>query len=172
VADVGVDGFRFDLAVTLGRHQEHFTPYHAFLVALTTDPILRDTKLITEPWDLGPYGWRTGQFPAPMADWNDRFRNSVRTYWLTDAAALSKGAVGQSPADLGYRLAGSADLFGHGEVPGGAPPSPPSTSSRHTTASPPWTSCPTTASTTRRTGRRTGTARMTITRGTTAPRAS
>lgn len=122
VADVGVDGFRFDLAVTLGRHQEHFTPYHAFLVALTTDPILRDTKLITEPWDLGPYGWRTGQFPAPMADWNDRFRNSVRTYWLTDAAALSKGAVGQSPADLGYRLTGSADLFGHGEVPGGRSP--------------------------------------------------
>jgi len=122
VAEVGVDGFRFDLAVTLGRHQEHFTPYHAFLVAMTTDPILRDAKLIAEPWDLGPYGWRTGQFPAPMADWNDRFRNSVRTFWLSDAAAQARGGAGQSPADLGYRLAGSADLFGHGEVPGGRSP--------------------------------------------------
>ena len=122
VRDVGVDGFRFDLAVTLGRHQEHFTPYHAFLVAMATDPILRDTKLITEPWDLGPYGWRTGQFPAPMADWNDRYRNSLRTFWLSDAAARSRGQAGQSAADLGYRLAGSADLFGHGEVPGGRSP--------------------------------------------------
>ncbi|MGM0385057.1 MAG: glycogen debranching protein GlgX [Actinomycetota bacterium] len=122
VSEVGIDGFRFDLAVTLGRHKEHFTPYHAFLVAMTTDPVLRDTKLISEPWDLGPHGWRTGQFPAPMADWNDRYRNSLRTFWLSDAAAQSKGHPGQSPADLGYRLAGSADLFGHGEVPGGRSP--------------------------------------------------
>ncbi len=122
VSEVGVDGFRFDLAVTLGRHQEHFTPYHAFLVTMTTDPVLRDAKLISEPWDLGPYGWRTGQFPAPMADWNDRYRNSLRTFWLSDAAAQAKGHAGQSPADLGYRLAGSADLFGHGEVAGGRSP--------------------------------------------------
>ncbi len=89
---------------------------------IESDLLVRDTKLISEPWDLGPYGWRTGQFPAPMADWNDRYRNSLRTFWLSDAAAQSKGHAGQSPADLGYRLAGSADLFGHGEVPGGRSP--------------------------------------------------
>lgn len=122
VREVGVDGFRFDLAVTLGRHDEHFTPYHACLVAMTTDPVLRDVKLISEPWDLGPYGWRTGQFPAPMADWNDRYRNSLRQFWLSDAAAQSRGLPGQSLADLGSRLSGSADLFGHGEIPGGRSP--------------------------------------------------
>ena len=122
VTEVGVDGFRFDLATTLGRRREHFSPHHAFLVALTTDPVLRDTKLITEPWDLGPSGWRTGQFPAPMFDWNDRFRGTIRQFWLADANALSRGIAPAPPSDLGNRLSGSADIFGFGEIPGGRTP--------------------------------------------------
>lgn len=122
VQECGVDGFRFDLAVTLGRRREQYSPHHAFLVALVTDPVLRDTKLISEPWDLGPGGWRTGQFPAPMADWNDRFRGTIRQFWLADASAISKGITPNPPSDLGSRLAGSADLFGYGEIPGGRRP--------------------------------------------------
>ncbi|HZK06464.1 MAG TPA: glycogen debranching protein GlgX [Actinomycetaceae bacterium] len=122
VTEVGVDGFRFDLAPTMGRRREKFSPHHACLVAMATDPVLRDTKLITEPWDLGPSGWRTGQFPAPMADWNDRFRSTIRQFWLADANALSKGIAPAPPSDLGNRLSGSADLFGFGEIPGGRGP--------------------------------------------------
>ncbi|MDN5558373.1 MAG: glycogen debranching protein GlgX [Ruaniaceae bacterium] len=121
-ANLGVDGFRFDLAVSMGRHDDHFTPYHAFLSALATDPVLRKVKVIAEPWDLGPFGWRTGQFPAPFTEWNDRFRNTIRSFWLADAAAQSKGQAGNSSSDLGNRLTGSADLFGHGEIPGGRTP--------------------------------------------------
>ncbi|MDO4606504.1 MAG: glycogen debranching protein GlgX [Bowdeniella nasicola] len=120
--EVGVDGFRFDLAVTLGRHGEHYTDHHPFLTALATDPILRDVKLISEPWDLGPNGWRTGQFPSPMADWNDRFRDAVRTFWLADAGRLARNQTPTSLADLGNRISGSADIFSHGEVPGGRGP--------------------------------------------------
>ena len=120
--EVGVDGFRFDLAVTLGRNGAEFTPHHPFLVAMATDPVLSATKLISEPWDLGPGGWRTGQFPAPMADWNDRFRNTVRSFWLADPAAAAKGHTGHDLRDLATRLSGSADLFGSGEVPGGRGP--------------------------------------------------
>lgn len=120
--NLGVDGFRFDLAVSLGRHNDHFTPYHAILAAAATDPVLREAKMIAEPWDLGPFGWRTGQFPAPFSEWNDRFRNTVRTFWLADAAAQSNGKAGTPPSDMGNRLTGSADLFGHGEAPGGRTP--------------------------------------------------
>ncbi|MHB1290481.1 glycogen debranching protein GlgX [Georgenia sp.] len=122
VDEVGVDGFRFDLAVTLGRNGAEYTPYHPFLVAMATDPVLSRTKLISEPWDLGPSGWRTGQFPAPMADWNDRFRNTLRTFWLSDASAQAKGHAGRDLRELATRISGSADLFGHGEVPGGRGP--------------------------------------------------
>ncbi|GAA4416513.1 glycogen debranching protein GlgX [Georgenia halophila] len=121
-SEVGVDGFRFDLAVTLGRDAADFSPRHPFLVAMATDPVVGATKLITEPWDLGPAGWRTGQFPAPAADWNDRFRNTVRRYWLADPATAAKGGTGKDLRELATRLAGSADLFSHGEVPGGRGP--------------------------------------------------
>jgi glycogen operon protein len=119
---VGVDGFRFDLAVTLGRDSAEYSGRHPLLVALQTDPILSTAKLIAEPWDLGPGGWRTGQFPYPMAEWNDRFRGATRTFWLADAAALSHGHEGHDLRDIATRLAGSADLFGHGEIPGGRGP--------------------------------------------------
>ncbi len=122
VERIGVDGFRFDLATTLGRHGAEFTPHHPFFVALAADPVLSHVKLIAEPWDVGPGGWRTGQFPAPLADWNDRFRDATRTFWLSDPATGVAGGTGGDLRDLATRLAGSADLFGHGAVPGGRGP--------------------------------------------------
>lgn len=114
---VGVDGYRFDLMVTLGRDDEGFNPAHPFLVALQTDPVLSDLKLIAEPWDLGPGGWRTGAFPPPLAEWNDGFRNAVRQFWLADPAAAAHGRPGHGVRDLATRLAGSADLFGYSDPP-------------------------------------------------------
>ncbi|WP_024287764.1 glycogen debranching protein GlgX [Cellulomonas sp. KRMCY2] len=115
--EVDIDGFRFDLAVTLGRDDDGFTPNHPFLVALQTDPVLAHRKLIAEPWDVGPGGWRTGAFPAPMAEWNDRFRNAVRTFWLGDPAQAAHGRPGHGVRELATRLAGSADLFGYSDPP-------------------------------------------------------
>ncbi len=115
--DVGVDGFRFDLAVTLGRDHAGFTPQHPFLVALQTDPVLADCKLVAEPWDLGPGGWRTGAFPEPLAEWNDRFRDGARTFWLADPAHQARGRPGHGVRELATRLSGSADLFGLGDPP-------------------------------------------------------
>ncbi|GGC12256.1 glycogen debranching protein GlgX [Cellulomonas carbonis] len=117
VEEVGVDGFRFDLAVTLGRDDDGFTPDHPFLVALQSDPVLCGRKLVAEPWDLGPGGWRTGQFPPPMAEWNDRFRDAARTFWLVDPGQAAHGRRGHGVRDLATRLAGSADLFGHSDPP-------------------------------------------------------
>jgi isoamylase len=117
VEEVGVDGFRFDLAVTLGRDDDGFDPDHPFLVGLQADPVLQRVKLIAEPWDIGPGGWRTGSFPPPMGEWNDRFRNAVRTFWLTDPAQAAHGRPGSGVAELATRLAGSVDLFGHGDPP-------------------------------------------------------
>ncbi len=113
VSECHVDGFRFDLAVALGRNQsDEYDPNHPFLVALRTDPVLSRVKLIAEPWDLGIHGWRTGQFPPPFSEWNDRFRDTVRTFWLPDLAADLAGHVGHGVQDLATRLAGSQDLFG------------------------------------------------------------
>ncbi|CAM2940121.1 glycogen debranching protein GlgX [Actinomyces slackii] len=122
VTEVGVDGFRFDLAVTLGRNASEFTARHPLLVAISTDPDLAGVKLITEPWDVGPGGWRTGQFPEPFQDWNDHFRDTARSFWLHDASEMSKGRLGSDLRDLATRLSGSADLFGYGEYPGGRGP--------------------------------------------------
>ncbi|AZN31077.1 glycogen debranching enzyme GlgX [Flaviflexus salsibiostraticola] len=119
VEKVGIDGFRFDLAVTLGRQGREFIPHHPFYVAMTTDPVLRSRKLINEPWDLGPNGWRTGQFPSPTADWNDRFRNAVRSFWLTDQRVQVDGHKPHDSRELVTRLSGSADLFSRGRTPGG-----------------------------------------------------
>jgi glycogen operon protein len=108
-----VDGFRFDLAVTLGRGRDGgFHPNHPFLVALRTDPVLSRVKLIAEPWDLGVNGWRTGQFPPPFAEWNDHFRDAVRTFWLPDVSRSARHEPGQGVRDLATRLSGSRDLFG------------------------------------------------------------
>jgi glycogen operon protein len=116
---VGVDGFRFDLAVTLGRTWDGFDPDHPFLVALQNDPSLANLKMIAEPWDMGPGGWQTGSFPPPMGEWNDRFRGAVRQFWLADVSRLRAGSdtPHDGVRDLATRLAGSADLFGHSDPP-------------------------------------------------------
>lgn len=113
VDEMHVDGFRFDLAVALARDSYHdYSPDHPFLAALRDDPVLQRTKLIVEPWDVGMGGWRTGQFPAPYAEWNDRFRDDVRTFWLTDLGAAYGLQPGHGARDLATRMAGSQDLFG------------------------------------------------------------
>ncbi len=73
---------------------DDFDPDHPFLVALRTDPVLSRVKLIAEPWDVGLHGWRTGQFPPPFAEWNDRFRDTVRAFWLQDLAAARRTTRG------------------------------------------------------------------------------
>ncbi len=115
--EIGVDGFRMDLAVTLGRDHDGFNPDHPFLVALQTDPVISHAKIIAEPWDVGPGGWQTGNFPVGTHEWNDRFRNSVRDFWLSDAKAASHGNSGSGIRELATRLSGSADMFGHSEPP-------------------------------------------------------
>ncbi len=117
----GVDGFRFDLAPALARGDgrrgaDGYEADHPFLVAARTDPVLQQTKLVAEPWDLGTHGWRTGQFPPPFAEWNDRFRDGIRSFWLADAAAARHAVShghhrGGDLRELATRLAGSSDFF-------------------------------------------------------------
>ncbi|NBB82207.1 MAG: glycogen debranching protein GlgX [Alphaproteobacteria bacterium] len=109
VEEMHVDGFRFDLATTLGRESLHgagggFSPNAAFFAAVRQDPVLSAVKLIAEPWDIGPGGYRLGEYPPGWAEWNDRYRDSVRRYWRGDAGELP---------ELARRLTGSADLFEH-----------------------------------------------------------
>ncbi len=111
VQEMHVDGFRFDLAPTLARGRDGFDPEHPFLVAARADPVLATVKLIVEPWDIGPGGWRTGQFPPPFAEWNDRFRNSVRDFWLVGAARAVHHQETGGVRELATRIAGSADTF-------------------------------------------------------------
>ncbi len=98
VTEMGVDGFRFDLTVTPARHNGRFDPAGPFLSAIAQDPVLSDVKLIAEPWDLGADGHRTGQFPAPWAEWNDHFRDAVRSFFAGtgDAGALASALAGTS----------------------------------------------------------------------------
>jgi glycogen operon protein len=113
VGECHVDGFRFDLAVALARGRDDaYHPNNPFLIALRTDPVLSRVKLIAEPWDLGVHGWRTGQFPPPFAEWNDRFRDAVRTFWLPDVERSAHPQPGHGVRELATRLAGSQDLFG------------------------------------------------------------
>ncbi|RHA38283.1 glycogen debranching protein GlgX [Cellulomonas rhizosphaerae] len=115
--EIGVDGFRFDLAVTLARDSDGFTPDHPLLVAAAASPSLHGLKLVAEPWDIGPGGWRTGQFPLPFGEWNDRFRNASRSFWLADPSRAAHGLPGHRVRDLATRLSGSVDLFGHSDPP-------------------------------------------------------
>src|SRR5690606_33859822 len=80
-------------------------------VAVRTDPVLSRVKLIAEPWDLGPGGWRTGQVPPPFQEWNDRYRDTIRTFWLSDVRASGHGHTGHGVRDLAARPAGRQDLF-------------------------------------------------------------
>ena len=99
---MGVDGFRFDLATVMGRSATGFTSAHPFFAELAADKRLSHCKLIAEPWDPGPGGYQLGAFPPPWAEWNDRYRDSVRRFWRGDGAEA---------AELAQRLHGSADLF-------------------------------------------------------------
>ncbi|MHA7280716.1 glycogen debranching protein GlgX [Arthrobacter sp. MDT2-2] len=112
VDECQIDGFRFDLAVTLARDEHNtFTPDHPFLAAVRDLAAEHNTKLIAEPWDIGPDGWQTGQFPVGWADWNDGFRDTVRDFWLHDVAAITAGHTASSPGRLAGKLAGSAETF-------------------------------------------------------------
>ncbi|MBI1206150.1 MAG: glycogen debranching protein GlgX [Azospirillum sp.] len=102
--DMHVDGFRFDLATTLARESHGFDPAGSFLDACRQDPLLSQVKLIAEPWDIGPGGYRLGGFPPGWAEWNDRYRDTVRRFWRGDAGILP---------DLAARLTGSSDIFEH-----------------------------------------------------------
>ena len=111
--EVQVDGFRFDLAATLGRDENNeFQPEHPLLLAIRDDPQLSDVKIISEPWDVGMGGWQVGNFPAGWSEWNDGYRDRMRDFWLTDiGAARANGAAPNGIGSLARRLAGSAHVF-------------------------------------------------------------
>ena len=100
--EFGINGFRFDLATVLGRHGDGFSPSHPLLDAISEDSQLVDVKLIAEPWDPGPGGYQLGHFPARWAEWNDKYRDTVRRFW--------RGDDGMS-GEFARRLHGSADIF-------------------------------------------------------------
>jgi len=102
VLDMHVDGFRFDLAATLARELHEVDRLGAFLDIIHQDPVLSQVKLIAEPWDLGEGGYQVGKFPVGWAEWNDRYRDAVRSYWKGDG-----GQIGE----LAYRITGSSDLY-------------------------------------------------------------
>jgi len=102
VEEMHIDGFRFDLATTLGREAHGFDQRGGFFDALRQDPVLSTVKLIAEPWDVGPGGYRVGEFPPAFGEWNDKYRDTVRRFWRGD---------GHSAQDLASRLLGSAGAF-------------------------------------------------------------
>jgi glycogen operon protein len=104
-ARIGVDGFRFDLAPVLARGPG-FDPRAPFFAEVAADPILSTRVMIAEPWDIGPDGYRLGQFPANWLEWNDRFRDDVRRFWRSGG----EGGAGS----LATRIAGSSDIFAGG----------------------------------------------------------
>jgi isoamylase len=105
VEEMHVDGFRFDLAASLGRATSDFDPHSAFLEAVGQDPVLSQVKLIAEPWDTGSGGYEVGDFPPGWSEWNGKYRDTTRDFW--------RGVEGTLP-DMATRLAGSRDLYGHG----------------------------------------------------------
>jgi isoamylase len=102
VQEMHVDGFRFDLAATLGREEHAVERTAAFFDLIQQDPVVSQVKLIAEPWDVGEGGYQVGNFPPLWSEWNGKYRDSVRDYWRGDESTLS---------DLGYRLTGSSDLY-------------------------------------------------------------
>ena len=104
VVNMHVDGFRFDLAPVLGREANGFNDRAAFFDAVRARPELANVKLIAEPWDIGWGGYQLGRFPAGWSEWNDRYRDTVRSFWRRDPCKTG---------ELAERLAGSADIFRH-----------------------------------------------------------
>ncbi|WP_189296211.1 glycogen debranching protein GlgX [Streptomyces albospinus] len=105
VTEMGVDGFRFDLAAALARSMHDVDMLSPFLAVIAQDPVLRRVKLIAEPWDVGSGGYQVGAFPPLWTEWNDRYRDTVRDFW--------RGGT-HDVRDLGYRLSGSSDLYAWG----------------------------------------------------------
>ena len=103
VTRTGIDGFRFDLATVMGRMVGGFSLTAPLLIAIEQDPLLSRLIMIAEPWDVGPGGYRLGQFPARWQEWNDRYRDEVRRFWRGDAHAAGAFAT---------RITGSSDIFG------------------------------------------------------------
>ncbi len=97
----GVQGFRFDLAPALGRRADGFDAQAPLIAAIEQDPVLRNLKIIAEPWDIGMGGYQLGQFPAVWGEWNDKYRDTMRDFWC-EAGTLSEFAT---------RLCGSSDFF-------------------------------------------------------------
>ena len=102
VTEMQVDGFRFDLAVTLARESNGFNEQSAFFKSVLQDPVLSQVKLIAEPWDIGPGGYRLGAFPSEWLECNDRYRDTMRSFWRGDTGHV---------ADVATRLFGSRDVF-------------------------------------------------------------
>ena len=102
--EMHVDGFRFDLGTILAREPYGFDQQSGFLRAVGQDPVLSDLKMIAEPWDCGPGGYQVGGFPPGWAEWNDRFRDTVRSFWKGDDNLLP---------EIATRMTGSADFFAH-----------------------------------------------------------
>jgi len=102
VEEMMIDGFRFDLATVLGRTDSGFDPASEFFRSAAEDPVISKAKLIAEPWDIGPNGYRLGEFPPSWAEWNDRFRDATRRYWRGDR---------NTAHELALRLGGSPDIF-------------------------------------------------------------
>src|SRR5437660_6687075 len=100
--EMHVDGFRFDLAAALARELHDVDRVSAFFDVIHQDPVISQVKLIAEPWDVGEGGYQVGNFPVLWAEWNGRYRDTVRRYW--------KGDTGWT-RDLAYRLCGSSDLY-------------------------------------------------------------
>ncbi len=101
--EMHIDGFRFDLGTILAREVYGFTEQSGFLKAVDQDPLLNTVKLIAEPWDIGPGGYQVGGFPPGWAEWNDKFRDTIRDFWRGEAPVSA----------LAPRLSASADLFNH-----------------------------------------------------------
>lgn len=102
VEEFHIDGFRFDLAATLGRNGDSFNYHSPFFKSVAQDPILRDVKLIAEPWDIGPNGYQVGGFPDGWNECNDKFRDITRSFWRGDGGYLKEFAT---------RIMGSRDLY-------------------------------------------------------------
>ncbi len=109
VSEMHVDGFRFDLASSLARELHEVNRLSSFFDILRQDPVLNRVKLIAEPWDIGEGGYQVGNFPPGWAEWNDKYRDTMRAYWKGDG-----GLIGE----FAQRLTGSSDLYGHnGRLP-------------------------------------------------------
>ncbi|GEA13023.1 hypothetical protein KUL49_33980 [Alteromonas sp. KUL49] len=105
VSVIGIDGFRFDLAVCLGREPQEYNKYSGLIRAINQDPVLQNVVLLAEPWDIGPGGYQVGNFPSPWLEVNDKYRDTTRAFWRGD-----EGLAGE----FATRLMGSRDIFHKG----------------------------------------------------------